>query len=160
MVEDAAGRGTQGAVGELGFSSGGRAAPEGVADPELVQKASRRRFTAKYKSSIVAEADACTRPGEIGVMLRREGLFSWHLGKWRSQRDAGALGALEPRQRGPRLPSADAVELVKVRRERDTARSDLETARRVIEVQGNVYALLEELLSKSATPTDDRSRQR
>jgi len=81
------------------------------------------------------------------------------MGTWRAQRDAGALGALEPKQRGPR-PSTDAVELVKVRRERDSARSDLETARRVIEVQGNVSALLEELLSKSATPTDDEPRQR
>ncbi len=159
MVVDAAGRGAQGAVGELGFSTGGRSSPEGVPDPELVEKARRRRYSAKYKLAIVREADACSRPGEVGALLRREGLYSSHLGTWRAQRDAGALGALEPKQRGPR-PSTDAVELVKVRRERDSARSDLETARRVIEVQGNVSALLEELLSKSATPTDDEPRQR
>jgi len=159
VVVDAAGRGAQGAVGELGFSSGGRSSPEGVPDPELVEKARRRRYSAKYKLAIVREADACSRPGEVGALLRREGLYSSHLGTWRAQRDAGALGALEPKQRGPR-PSTDAVELVKVRRERDSARSDLETARRVIEVQGNVSALLEELLSKSATPTDDEPRQR
>jgi len=160
VVEDAAGRGTQGAVGELGFSSGGRAAPEGVPDPELAEKARRRRYSAKYKLAIVREADACSKPGEVGALLRREGLYSSHLGKWRAQRDAGALGALEPKQRGPRPPSADAVENVKLRRERDSARSDLATARRVIEVQGNVSALLEELLSKSATETDDGTRQR
>ncbi len=160
VVEDAAGRGDQGAVGELGFSSGERSSPEGVPDPELVEKASRRRYSAKYKLSIVREADACTKPGEVGALLRREGLYSSHLGTWRAQRDAGALGALEPKQRGPRPPSADAVENVKLRRERDSARSDLATARRVIEVQGNVSALLEELLSKSATPTDDAPRQR
>jgi len=159
VVVDAAGRGAQGAVGELGFSTGGRSSPEGVPDPELVEKARRRRYSAKYKLAIVREADACSRPGEVGALLRREGLYSSHLGTWRAQRDAGALGALEPKQRGPR-PSTDAVELVKVRRERDSARSDLETARRVIEVQGNVSALLEELLSKSATPTDDEPRQR
>ena len=90
---DAAGRGAQGAVGELGFSSGGRAAPEGVvADLELVERAARRRFTAGYKLSIVREADACSKPGEIGALLRREGLYSSHLGKWREQRDCTHSG--------------------------------------------------------------------
>lgn len=155
-----AGRGTQGAVGELGFASGGRAAPAGVPDPELVERASRRRFTAAYKLSIVREADACSKPGEIGALLRREGLYSSHLGKWREQRDQGALGALEPKPRGPRAPSADAVENVKLRHELDRTQADLATARRVIEVQGNVSALLEELLTKSATETDERRPQR
>ena len=157
---DGAGRGTQGAVGELGFSSGEPAAPDGVPDPELAQKARRRRYSAKYKLAIVREADACERPGEIGALLRREGLYSSHLGKWRAQRDAGALGALEPRQRGPRPPSVDAVENVRLRRELERSQADLKTARRVIEVQGNVSALLEELLTKSATETDERRPQR
>ena len=157
---DGAGRGTQGAVGELGFSSGGRPLAEGVPDPELVERAARRRFTAAYKLSIVREADRCSKPGEIGALLRREGLYSSHLGKWREQRDQGALGALEPKPRGPRAPSQDAVENVKLRRELERSQADLKTARRVIEVQGNVSALLEELLTKSATPTDDAPRQR
>jgi len=148
------------AVGELGFASGGRAAPEGVPDPELVERASRRRFTAAYKLSIVREADACSKPGEIGALLRREGLYSSHLGKWREQRDQGALGALEPKPRGPRAPSVDAVENVKLRGELDRTQADLATARRVIEVQGNVSALVEELLTKSATDIDERRRQR
>ena len=157
---DGAGRGTQGAGGELGFSSGGRAAPEGVPDPELVERASRRRFSAAYKLSIVREADACSKPGEIGALMRREGLYSSHLGKWREQRDRGALGALEPKPRGPRAPSADAVENVRLRGELDRSQAYLKTARRVIEVQGNVSALLEELLTKSATETDERRPQR
>ena len=158
---DGAGRGTQGAVGELGFSSGGRVAPEGVVpDPELVERASRRRFAAAYKLSIVREADACSKPGEIGALMRREGLYSSHLGKWREQRDQGALGALEPKPRGPRAPSQDVVENVNLRGELDRAQADLKTARRVIEVQGNVSALLEELLTKSATETDERRPQR
>ena len=140
--------------------AGGRAAPEGVPDPELVERGSRRRFTAAYKLSIVREADACSKPGEIGALMRRDGLYSSHLGKWREQRDQGALGALEPRPRGPRAPSADAVENVKLRRELDRTQADLKTARRVIEVQGNVSALLEELLTKSATETDERRPQR
>jgi transposase len=159
---DGAGRGTQGAVGEQRFSSGGvLALPEGVADPELVERAKRRKFTAKYKLAIVAEADAVAgEPGGIGALLRREGLYSSHLGKWRGQRDAGALGALAPRQRGPQKQNADAVENAKLRRERDKAVADLETARRVIEVQGKVSALLEELLSTSATETDVGRSQR
>jgi transposase len=76
--------------------------------------------------------------------------------KWREQRDRGALGALEPKPRGLRPPSADAVENVKLRGELDRAQADLKTARRVIEVQGNVSALLEELLTKRATETDER----
>ena len=157
---DAAGRGTQGAVGELGFSSGGRSLPEGVPDPELVERAARRRFSAKYKLQVVRQADACTKPGEVGALLRREGLYSSHLGKWRAQRDLGALGALEPKPRGPRAQSTDAVENVKLRRDLGRTQADLETARRVIAVQGNVSALLEELLAKSATPNDDAPAQR
>ena len=155
-----AGRGSQGAVGELGFSTGGRVAPAGVPDPELAGKARRRRYSAKYKLSMVREADRCSKPGEIGALLRREGLYSSHLGKWREQRDQGALGALESKPRGPRAPSADAVENVQLRRELDRSQADLATARRVIEVQGNVSALLEELLTKSATETDERRPQR
>jgi len=160
VEKDGAGRGDRDAVGGLGFSSGGRVAPDGVPDPELVEKARRRKYSAKYKLSIVTEADACTRPGELGALLRREGLYSSHLTTWRAQRDRAALGGLEPKPRGPRPASADAVENVKLKRDLDRAQSDLQTARRVIEVQGNVSALLEELLSKSATQTDDGTRQR
>ena len=141
------GRATVPATRQQRFSSGGRAAPEGVVpDPELVERSSRRRFSAAYKLSIVREADACKRPGEIGALMRREGLYSSHLGKWREQRDQGALGALEPKPRGLRAPSQDAVENTRLRRELERSQADLKTARRVIEVQGNVSALLGELL--------------
>jgi transposase len=133
----------------------GRPCRRGARTPSWSRRRVGGGYSAKYKLAIAREADGCSRPGEVGALLRREGLYSSHLGKWRAQRDTGALGALERRQRGPRPPSADAVELVKVRRELDRSRADLETARRVIEVQGNVSALLEELLSKSATETDD-----
>jgi transposase len=104
----------------------------------------------------VREADACSRPGEVGALLRREGLYSSLLTEWRRARDSGALGALEPKQRGPRGASPEQVEVVALRRQLDRSQADLETARRVIEVQGNVSALLEELLSKSATPADEQ----
>ncbi len=153
--EDAAAHDGLGAVGEQAVLGGGRAVGAGVPDPELTGRAKRRRYTAKYKLAIVAEADACTAPGEIGALLRREGLYSSHLGKWREQRDAGALGALEPKRRGPRPVSADAVKAARLQRELDRANADLATARKVIEVQGKVSALLEELLSESATGSTD-----
>ena len=81
----AAGREDQGGVAELGFVAGGRAAPAGVPDPELVEQAKRRTFTAKYKLEILEKAEACTRPGEVGELLRREGLYTSHLTYWRKQ---------------------------------------------------------------------------
>jgi transposase len=157
---DAVGRGSLGDVVEQAGSSGGRAAGDGVPDPELAVKAKRRKYTAKYKLSVVAEADACTRPGEVGALLRREGLYSSHLGKWREQRDVGALGALQPRPRGPQKQSADGAEVARLRGQLARSETDLRNARRVIEVQGKVSALLEELLSESATETDAGSSPR
>src|SRR5688572_7155810 len=99
----AAGREDQRAVGELGFVAGGRAAPAGVPDPELVERAKRRTFTAKYKLAILEQAEACTRPGEIGELLRREGLYISHLTAWRKQRRNGALRELgKPRAQASR----------------------------------------------------------
>ena len=69
-------------------------------DPEVPAKARRRTFTAKYKLEILTEADGCSKPGEIGKLLRREGLYSSHLSKWRDQREAGALAGLTPKKRG------------------------------------------------------------
>ena len=93
-----AGRFVERAVGERSEAAGGSAA----SDPELVERPLRRRFTAEYKLRILREAEACSRPGQIGALVRREGLYSAHLSKWRQQRDAGALEALgRPRGRKP-----------------------------------------------------------
>ncbi len=131
-----------------------------VPDPELTEKAKRRQFTAAYKLKVVLEAERCTRPGEIGALLRREGLYSSHLTQWRQARDTGSLHALESRKRGPAGPSAEQQASAQLRRERDAAVADLATARRVIEVQGNVCALLDELLAKSATPSGEQQATR
>src|SRR5680860_813998 len=97
----AGGREAQRAVGERSEAVAGRAEPAGVPDPELVERPRRRRFSAEYKLAIVREADTCGRPGEIGALPRREGLYSSLLTEWRRARDAGALEALErPRGRG------------------------------------------------------------
>jgi transposase-like protein len=150
----------QGAGGER-RESAGAPSPRGVPDPELAERPRRRRFTAEYKLGVLREAEACTRKGEIGAMLRREGLYTSHLTAWRKQRDAGALVGLAPRKRGPRPASPEQVENERLRRRAERAEAELETARRVIEVQGNVSALLEDLLApKSATEIDAATPRR
>jgi transposase len=79
-----------------------------VPDPEVVPQAKRRRFNAEYKVRILEEADACSEPGEIGALLRREGLYSSHLTTWRRQREQGHLEGLSPKKRG-RKPSVDGA---------------------------------------------------
>ena len=134
----------QRAVGERSAGAAGGAAPAAVPDPELVERAQRRRFTAAYKLAVLREADGLTRPGEIGALLRREGLYSSHLSTWRAQREAGALEALA-RPRGRRPADPLAVEVADLRRRLTRAEAELEKARRVIAVQGEVCALLGEL---------------
>ncbi len=159
-VPEVARRVSQGAVGER-RDSAGASSPSGVPDPELAERPRRRRFSAEYKLRVLREVEACARKGEIGAMLRREGLYTSHLTAWRKQRDAGALEGLTPRKRGPRGPSPERVENERLRRALERTQSELETARRVIEVQGNVSALLEDLLApKSATETDAATPRR
>jgi transposase len=144
-LNGAGGREVERAVGERNEVPPGRAARGGVPDPELVEQARRRRFTAEYKLAILREADACTQPGQVGVLLRREGLYSSHLATWRKQRDAGGLQALSrPRGRKPADPRDAQIAALQRRAQR--AEAELQKARKVIEVQGNVSALLGELL--------------
>ena len=103
-----------------------------------------RRFTAEYKLRVLHEADGLSRPGEIGALLRREGLYSSHLSTWRGQREEGVLEALS-RPRGRRPADHLAVENAELQRRLTRREAELEKARRVIEVQGNVCALLGEL---------------
>jgi transposase len=141
----AGGRGAERAGGERSDAAAGRAASEGVPDPELVEQAQRRRFTAEYKLRVLREADACTKPGEIGELLRREGLYTSHLTYWRKQRRAGALKELgQPRGRKP----ADRrdQEIAELKRRNERLQSELQKAKKVIEIQGNVSALLEQML--------------
>jgi len=138
------GPGAQRAVGERSGGAAGGAAPAAIPDPELVERPQRRRFTAAYKLAVLREADGLSGSGEIGALLRREGLYSSHLSTWRAQREAGALEALaRPRGRKPADPLA--VEVADLRRRLTRAEAELEKARRVIAVQGEVCALLGEL---------------
>src|ERR1017187_6273986 len=140
----AAGREDQRDVGELGFGAGGRAAPAGVPDPELVEQAKRRSFTARYKAEILAKADACSKPGEVGELLRREGLYTSHLTYWCKQRKDGALKELG-KSRG-RKPAEDRdAQIASLTRRAERAEAELAKMKRVVEIQGNVSALLEEM---------------
>ena len=142
---DAAGRGVGRAVGERNGAAGGSTLQTAVADPELVERPRRRRFSAEYKLRVLREADACSRPGEVGALLRREGLYSSLLTEWRRAREVGALVALE-RPRGRKPPHPLEAENATLRHRAECAEAELAKARRVIEVQGNVSALLGELL--------------
>ncbi len=139
--DGAGGRGVERAVGERNGGTAGRAAPVGVSDPELVEQPKRRRFTAEYKLRILREIEVCSAPGEVGELLRREGLYSSLLSEWRKQREAGSLKALD-RKRGRKPADPRDAQIAGLRRRAERAEGELSKARRVIEVQGNVSALL------------------
>src|SRR4030095_6174195 len=115
-------------------------------DPEVVPKASRRTFSAAEKLRILNEADACTQSGQIGALLRREGLYSSHLVKWRRLRAAGLIQALAPQPRGPKPPPPDPVaeELAQLRKENARLQGRLAQAELIIDVQKKVAQLLGE----------------
>lgn len=110
-------------------------------DPEVRPKAQRRQFTADYKLRILDEAAHCARPGEIGALLRREGLYSSYLDKWRHQQARGALAGLTPQKRGPKV-DPPAQEIARLRRELVRLQAQLERAETIIEVQKKVSQLL------------------
>jgi len=111
---------------------------------EVVAKARRRQFSASYKKRICAEADACARPGELGALLRREGLHSSTLRRWRLKRETGALDGLVPRKRGPK-PAADPA-LIRELAQKDKRISRLEKklaqAELIIDIQKKVSLVL------------------
>ena len=155
--EAAAGHEDRRGVAGLGFGARGRAASAGVPDPELrVAQAKRRSFSAKYKLEILAKADACTRPGEVGELLRREGLYMSHLTYWRKQVRDGALKELG-QSRGRKPADSRDRQIVELTRRAERAEAELVKARKVIEIQGNLSALLEQMLdTESASGSIER----
>ena len=127
---------------------GGRATPWGAAcegtHPEVVEKKRRRKFTAKYKLRILEEADACTQAGQMGALLRREGLYSSNLTYWRRQRDKGIFQALRPKKRGRKQieinPLKQRVALLE--REKQKLKHKLQQAEKIIEVQKKISEIL------------------
>jgi len=122
--------------------------------PEVVAKATRRRFPAEYKQRILAEADtAKATPGAIGALLRREGLYSSHLVDWRRTRAAGIRQALTPQPRGPKATQSPLVEEnAQLRRENQRLTDHLRKAELVIDVQKKVAALLGRPIPDTETP--------
>ena len=116
----------------------------GVPDPEVVPQAGRRRFSADYKRRILEEVDRCTQPGEIGALLRREGLYSSHLSKWRQQRARGQAQGLALRKRGRKAATKSELEaeLHQLRQEQERLEARLEQAETIIEVQKKLSQLL------------------
>lgn len=122
---------------------------EGVAlsprqEVEVLAQAERRRFSVEYKRRILREADSCTKPGELGALLRREGLFSSHLSAWRAARARGEFGGLSSKKRGPEPKPVhpDAKRILALERENRRLRARAERAEALVELQKKVAALL------------------
>jgi len=130
---------TEGARRATGVSAGGGAVE--VPDPEVPAKARRRQFSAEYRLRILKEADACKGPGDIGALLRREGLYSSHLVTWRRQREAGALAGMKARKRGPKGRAEDP-RLKQQEREIARLQRRLKQAETIIEIQKKVAGIL------------------
>jgi transposase-like protein len=113
-----------------------------IPDPEVLPKAKRRKFSAEYKRRILEEADNCTESGQIGALLRREGLYSSHLTTWRRQRDRGLIQALSPKKRGRKRKDELEREVARLQRENKRLRASLEQAEMIIDVQKKLSRLL------------------
>jgi transposase-like protein len=115
-----------------------------VRETEVVEKARRRGFTAQYKLRVLAEADRCTKPGEVGALLRREGLYSSLLSAWRRQRDAGELSAGSPKKRGPpaQVPDASARRVAELEKQLAQAQVRLKRAEALLDLQKKVSEIL------------------
>ena len=111
--------------------------PMSAPDPEVAERAARRRFTAEYKLGVLRQAEACAGTGELGALLRREGLYSSHLTTWRRQREQGSLAALTPKKRGrPAVPPSPlARRVAELERENARLSQRLQQAETIIAVQ-------------------------
>jgi transposase len=113
-------------------------------DPEVVEHPVRRQFTAKYKLSVLQQADACKKQGDIAALLRREGIYSSNINTWRRQREQGILQALTPKQRGRKPSPFDLAtqEVEQLRKENDRLAKRLKQAELIIDVQKKVSQIL------------------
>jgi transposase-like protein len=118
--------------------------PQGPPDPEVPETVPRRRFTAAFKLRIVQQADGCTQPGEIGALLRREGLYSSHLVTWRRQREEGLLKGLAPKKRGRKKKSVDpsAARVAQLEKENRRLKHQLRRAEIIIDAQKKISEIL------------------
>jgi transposase-like protein len=125
-----------------------------VAETEVVPRARRRHFSNADKRRILEAADRCTKPGEIGALMRREGVYSSSLCTWRRQREAADLAALAPQKRGPKADPhrAEALHIAQLTRDNEKLKRQLDKALLVIEVQKKLAALLGHTLDDNGEP--------
>jgi len=135
-----------GASPKIAASSVGDPAPAAGAtpDPEVTDKPKRRRFTVKYKLSLLKKAETCTQPGEVGALLRREGVYSSTLSQWRRQKDEGTLAALKPKRRGRKVQEVNplAGRVTELEREVQHLQGKLHQAETIIDVQKKLCELV------------------
>lgn len=115
---------------------------EAAKDPEVREKATRRRFSAEYKLRILEQAAQCSAPGEVGSLLRREGLYSSHLVHWRQQREEGSLVALGRKRGRKPTRTAEQLENERLRREVERLERRLVQSEKIIEVQKKLCAAI------------------
>jgi transposase len=149
----------EGARRATGISSNerarGSAGATTVPDPEVRENAVRRRFTAEYKRKVLRAADACREPGDLGALLRREGLYSSNLTTWRRQADRGTLDALTPKKRGPKVvkPDPSLRRIAELEKENQKLSHTLRQAQSIIEAQKKIAEILQ-------TPVDPKEEKR
>ncbi|MCF6156701.1 MAG: helix-turn-helix domain-containing protein [Candidatus Brocadia sp.] len=145
---------TEGARRATGVSPGGAIQSGHFPDPEVTEKAVRRKFTATYKLRILQEAEACTTQGQIGALLRREGLYSSNLTTWRRQQEKGAREALSPKHRGPKAKNMDpsVCRIAELEKENLQLKEKLKQAETIIDVQKK----LSEILQIPLDPTGEK----
>jgi transposase len=116
-----------------------------IPEPEVLEKAIRRKYPGEYKLRILKEAETCTLFGQLGALLRREGLYSSHLTTWRRQKEQGILDALSPKKRGPKTLKRNplAQKVIEQDREIQKLRQKLHQAETIIEVQKKISEILQ-----------------
>jgi transposase len=125
--------------------------------PEVLEKPERRRFTAEYKMRIIEEANACTDKGQVGELLRREGLYASHLSNWRRLRKEGSLASLKEKKRGRKRKQSDVatLELKRLQRENRRLTERLRQAETIIDVQKKVCEMLGIATPQNETDSDE-----
>jgi len=116
-----------------------------VSNPEVSEKASRRSYTAEYKRLILREAEDCKEQGQIGALLRREGLYFSHLTVWRGQVERGTLDALSSKKRGPqaRKPDPSVRRIAEQEKEIQKLRARLKKAELIIDAQKKIAEIFQ-----------------
>ena len=117
-------------------------------DPEVVVRAKRRRFSTAEKRRILQEAEACSEPGQVGALLRREGIYSSYLSDWRSERETGQWCESE-KERGNRQRDEQAGEVVRLRQENEQLKAQVAQAELIISAQKKLAQVLEQILPMS-----------